>query len=191
MTWNLNHLLNSDFAVLSLHGEGDRNRSKAFLSRNRSNGDATGMTISHLERLLQTARNAEFEYKAATMVGNAHLSELFAERCYRSQEFALELSEAICELGGEAKEEMPPSMSSRIHLMWMEICTGLAVHPQSALMQQCVLMELSILEAYEQVLASESLPGGIRRLLTIQYERISRGISQLKEVQLSYEGLVA
>jgi uncharacterized protein (TIGR02284 family) len=136
---------------------------------------------STLETLLDVCRDGSKGYEtAASAVKDPVLKAELMQYSMQRDEFALQLEDAIGELGDPISEH--GSMTGSLHRAWIGVKSALTSHDSHAVLAECERGEDSAVDAYAHAMSHE-MPPLIHDIVEAQYDAIRRVHDRIKNLR--------
>jgi uncharacterized protein (TIGR02284 family) len=136
---------------------------------------------SALESLMDICRDGSKGYEAAaSAVKDPTLKAELMQYSIQRDEFALQLEDAISDLGEPAWDH--GSISGTLHRAWIGVKGALTSHDSHAVLSECERGEDSAVETYSQAI-SHDLPSPARDMVELQYDAVRRVHDRIKSLR--------
>ena len=146
-----------------------------------------GDLINSLNHLTHICRDGQEGYlQAAEHVKSAWLQALFQNFSIQREQFAVELTNLVANLGAEPASGT--TVAGVLHRTWIDLRTAVTGDggDDFIILDECEQGEDAAKEAYEHEL-NKGLPEPIRRVVQSQYEDILRTHNQVREAREAFQ----
>jgi uncharacterized protein (TIGR02284 family) len=141
--------------------------------------------LKALHDLVATCNDAAEGYaKAAKAVHSEELRNWLARISNERERFAVDLSEAISELGGQPRTDLHEG--GILHGGWVDLEQRLRPKEDQELLQECILGDTGTLKHYDHALAQD-LPPSIRSIVEGQRAAVERDLDSLRSRVSQYK----
>ncbi|GAA4450139.1 PA2169 family four-helix-bundle protein [Nibrella saemangeumensis] len=112
---------------------------------------------------------------------DAQLDETFRQMILQTQQLRSQLAEHIVRLDGSAVSDTTHTdFSSKIHRAWINIKAAVTGKDREAILSSCEFGDNAAVEAYEDALEEEKLPGYVKDTLRTQLNELRQSRDQIK-----------
>jgi uncharacterized protein (TIGR02284 family) len=143
---------------------------------------ADGEAIDTLNRLIETSRDAENGFHAASeVVDDPSLKRLFAAYSRQRGEFAHELEGQVRRLGGDPQQG--GSVAGTLHRAVMNIRAAVSGPDERAVIAEAERGEDAAVRAYEVALRRSALPADVRAVIARQAAHVKEAHDRLRDLK--------
>lgn len=137
--------------------------------------------VTLLTNLLEKNYDAEKGYKKAIEhTKKRELKLFFRNQAAQRNHFVTELDRQIHLLNEHPKTETNGSTLGNIHRFWIDFKTSWSKNDDEAIIEECLRGEKASLKEYEEKIAKNILPPGIKAMLEKQRDVIRETITEIK-----------